>query len=166
MRAKGMPEELAEWGCDTALWDGMPLGAHRDLERYLQNGNDELGRARIATMREISSFLKTEPGATWEKVAWDEAVKRPEPPNGHPGHTNLPNSQSQQGGERRMAEHLNAASLKQRGLEGDGNDDAEDHATTHLPCNAGHPEHTILQKKPVQKVASIFHALRAQDEWI
>merc|ERR1740139_1875278 len=31
-----MPKELTEWGCDAALWDGMPVGAHRDLERYLR----------------------------------------------------------------------------------------------------------------------------------
>ena len=46
----GMPGQLAEWGCDAALWDRMPAGAHRDLTRFARDGIEGLARNRMATM--------------------------------------------------------------------------------------------------------------------
>mmetsp|Transcript_21813 Transcript_21813/g.25978 ORF Transcript_21813/g.25978 Transcript_21813/m.25978 type:complete len:154 (-) Transcript_21813:394-855(-) len=70
-----MPEQLSEWGCDATLWDGMPPGSHRDLERYVREGLEELARNRIATMREIVVFVDDDPGSAWEQVTWDKAVQ-------------------------------------------------------------------------------------------
>jgi len=75
LAAFAMPEELSEWGCDTKLWDGMPPGSHRDLERFVRNGLEELARNRIATLREIVEFVDDGAGTVWEQVTWDKAVK-------------------------------------------------------------------------------------------
>lgn len=77
--AYGMPERLSEWGCDSTLWDGMPPGSHMDLERYVLTEKEELAKNRIATLRDIISFVErvdgVEPGAVWEQVKWDKGVR-------------------------------------------------------------------------------------------
>eukprot|EP00548_Thalassiothrix_antarctica_P007863 CAMPEP_0194136884 /NCGR_PEP_ID=MMETSP0152-20130528/6833_1 /TAXON_ID=1049557 /ORGANISM="Thalassiothrix antarctica, Strain L6-D1" /LENGTH=143 /DNA_ID=CAMNT_0038833687 /DNA_START=236 /DNA_END=667 /DNA_ORIENTATION=- len=71
---RGMPEQLSDWGCDKALWDAVPHGAKRDLRRYLRTGKEDLARNRMATMREIGTFVKAEPGAIWEGKTWHKGV--------------------------------------------------------------------------------------------
>eukprot|EP00592_Proboscia_alata_P003672 CAMPEP_0194378480 /NCGR_PEP_ID=MMETSP0174-20130528/35495_1 /TAXON_ID=216777 /ORGANISM="Proboscia alata, Strain PI-D3" /LENGTH=112 /DNA_ID=CAMNT_0039160521 /DNA_START=160 /DNA_END=498 /DNA_ORIENTATION=- len=68
-----MPEQLAEWGCDATLWDSLPLGARRDLERFANSGSEDLARCRILTMKEVVQY-NAEPGAVWEQAAWDKSV--------------------------------------------------------------------------------------------
>ena len=71
-----MPEQFAEWGCDTDLWIGMPMGAHRDLTRSAKDDKEELARHRITTMRDIFAEIAYagRVGAAWEKAAWDKGV--------------------------------------------------------------------------------------------
>lgn len=68
----GMPDGLAEWGCDATLWDGMPPGSRRDLERFVATDKEEMARNRIETMRRIVEY--GEPGAIWEQAQWDKTV--------------------------------------------------------------------------------------------
>ena len=75
MEVAEMPEQLTEWGCDDALWKRMPPGARRDLTRFALSGNEDLGRGRIATMKEIAEIAyEMEPSATWERATWEKAV--------------------------------------------------------------------------------------------
>jgi len=64
-----MPEQLAILGCDAALWDFMPPGTHRDLNRFVRTGEEEMARRRIATSREIVQFSEG------SGVTWDQAVR-------------------------------------------------------------------------------------------
>ena len=76
--ASEMPDALADWGCDAELWKMIPFGSNRDLERYARTGKEELGRNRIATLREISTFLDDDnrkPGAVVEPETWFTAQK-------------------------------------------------------------------------------------------
>jgi len=70
--ADEMPEQLAILGCDAALWDFLPWGAHRDLRRFVSTGKEDLARRRFATLREIVQFADG-PGVTWDQavVAWE-----------------------------------------------------------------------------------------------
>lgn len=52
-----MPEQLAEWGMESALWNLIPKGAIRDLRRFALDDKEEMGRNRIATMKEIAAVL-------------------------------------------------------------------------------------------------------------
>ena len=72
---EGMPEKLAEWGCDAALWNVLPSGGRKNLKRYVSDDLEELGTLRIATMRAIAEFDDDpEPGSrdAWMKAsnAW------------------------------------------------------------------------------------------------
>ena len=46
-----MPPELAEWGCDAALWEA--IRQKEPLIKLVQKGDEEYGRKRIARMREL-----------------------------------------------------------------------------------------------------------------
>ena len=72
--AAAMPEQLADWGCDAALWEALPKGCKRDLERYARDGVEDLARNRVATMREVLAFVDAPDGAAWEKESWDSGV--------------------------------------------------------------------------------------------
>ena len=66
-----MPERLAEWGCDAALWSVLPSGGRKNLRRFVRTNNEELGRRRIETMRAIAEFDNDpEPGS---RDAWMKA---------------------------------------------------------------------------------------------
>jgi len=67
-----MPEVVTISGCDDALWNNMPFGAQRDLERFCQlatNGEEfvptkefpisplELAKNRVDTMKDINRFV-------------------------------------------------------------------------------------------------------------
>jgi len=47
-----MPPQLAEWGCDEALWSQIK-GARRDLRRLAREGGEEQARKRIDSIRKI-----------------------------------------------------------------------------------------------------------------
>ena len=68
---EGMPEKLADWGCDAALWSVLPSGGRKNLRRFVRTNNEELGRRRIETMRAIAEFDNDpEPGS---RDAWMKA---------------------------------------------------------------------------------------------
>ena len=46
-----MPQELADWGCDPALWEA--IRQKEPLIKLVQKGDEEYGRKRIARMREL-----------------------------------------------------------------------------------------------------------------
>ena len=48
-----MPDKLAEWGCDAALWSRIPNGAVRDMARFARDGKEGLARKRIETMKTL-----------------------------------------------------------------------------------------------------------------
>ena len=76
MTVAEMPEQLADWGCDAKLWEGMPPGARRDLGRFVRDGKEDVARKRITTMREIAEFTAAcEPGTTDEEARglWEAA---------------------------------------------------------------------------------------------
>jgi len=67
-----MPEVVEISGCDDALWNNMPFGAQRDIERFCQlatNGEEfvptkefpisplELAKNRVDTMKDINRFV-------------------------------------------------------------------------------------------------------------
>ena len=70
----GPPAALLEYGCDDALWASIPPGAVRDLSRYARDGQDEMMRQRIVTMREVMEFSDAAPGA-FDRSSWDRAVQ-------------------------------------------------------------------------------------------
>ena len=61
-------------GCDEALWQLIPPGAIRDLRRYAESGETALATARIATMREVASYLSDDAGPEFAREPWDAAV--------------------------------------------------------------------------------------------
>ena len=73
-----MPVKLAEWGCDELLWNSMPMGAHKDLTRFVcldEESTDELAKNRIQTMKDILAFhFMGGPGGAWDRMSWDNAM--------------------------------------------------------------------------------------------
>ena len=69
-----MPDGLEAWGCDDLLWTQIPPGARRDLTRFARDGEEQLARNRLQTMREVISFVDAADDAPWEKGPWDTAV--------------------------------------------------------------------------------------------
>ena len=69
-----MPGGLEAWGCDDLLWTQIPPGARRDLTRFARDGEEQLARNRLQTMREVISFVDAADDAPWEKGPWDTAV--------------------------------------------------------------------------------------------
>ena len=69
-----MPDGLEAWGCDDLLWTQIPPGARRDLTRFARDGEEQLARNRLQTMREVISFVDAAADAPWEKAPWDTAV--------------------------------------------------------------------------------------------
>ena len=73
-----LPDQLADWGCDTTLWNVLPPGACRDLTRYSLTGKEEMARRRVNTMREIAEVAYGEglakAGASWEEEIWNSVV--------------------------------------------------------------------------------------------
>ena len=69
-----MPDGLEAWGCDDVLWTQIPPGAKRDLTRFARDGEEQLARNRLQTMREVISFVDAADDAPWEKGPWDTAV--------------------------------------------------------------------------------------------
>ena len=69
-----MPDGLEAWGCDDLLWTQIPPGAQRDLTRFARDGEEQLARNRLQTMREVIGFVDAADDAPWEKGPWDTAV--------------------------------------------------------------------------------------------
>jgi len=70
-----IPEQISEWGCDVKLWDVMPRGGRRDLERYARDGKEELARSRIVTLREVAA-LADDTGLGESEAAATAAMKK------------------------------------------------------------------------------------------
>ena len=69
-----MPDGLEAWGCDDLLWTQIPPGAQRDLTPFARDGEEQLARNRLQTMREVIGFVDAADDAPWEKGPWDTAV--------------------------------------------------------------------------------------------
>eukprot|EP00587_Corethron_hystrix_P011770 CAMPEP_0113323072 /NCGR_PEP_ID=MMETSP0010_2-20120614/16040_1 /TAXON_ID=216773 ORGANISM="Corethron hystrix, Strain 308" /NCGR_SAMPLE_ID=MMETSP0010_2 /ASSEMBLY_ACC=CAM_ASM_000155 /LENGTH=116 /DNA_ID=CAMNT_0000181807 /DNA_START=104 /DNA_END=454 /DNA_ORIENTATION=+ /assembly_acc=CAM_ASM_000155 len=74
MAIAGMPEQMSELGCDNVLWDSIPMGAQRDIKRFLGTGKEDLARRRIATMKEILQFADEPPNGTFDRAKWDQTM--------------------------------------------------------------------------------------------
>ena len=74
-----MPAELTDFGCDETLWKGLPLGAHRDLARFVETGKPDLAKARVESMKFVREYLNPDYlDAEWDEASWNEAVQTSE----------------------------------------------------------------------------------------
>ena len=51
--ANELPPTLREWGCDEMLWS--KITSKKSLQKLARQGREEIGRARIAKLRELVS---------------------------------------------------------------------------------------------------------------
>lgn len=73
-----MPEKLGEWGMDDKLWNAVPLGAHKDLTRYVEVNSDrydKMAQDRIVFLKDVASYTSDKGEGAWERAKWDEAMK-------------------------------------------------------------------------------------------
>ena len=62
---RDMPEQLSEYGCDSDLWNLIPVGSRKDLTRFLAVGKTDFIGARITALRDIAAYAdKTQPGSS------------------------------------------------------------------------------------------------------
>tara|TARA_B100000768_G_scaffold119772_1_gene110834 strand:+ start:24 stop:389 length:366 start_codon:yes stop_codon:yes gene_type:complete len=46
-----MPAQLAEWGCDAELWQGLRSGGRANLKKQVKKGDEAGARARIEALK-------------------------------------------------------------------------------------------------------------------